>query len=72
MGIKFVILFYFFIFLTLNEFVNISILQPKEGASDDGANKSLNSYNNASIITTNSDCEEENVTQISNVVHKRT
>ncbi|CAJ1940157.1 unnamed protein product [Sphenostylis stenocarpa] len=39
-----------------------------EGSSEDGANKSLNSYN-ASIMTY-SDCEEENMPQTSNVVNK--
>ncbi|KAG5001681.1 hypothetical protein JHK82_022835 [Glycine max] len=57
-------------FVPFHLLASLTHLEPKEGASEDGANKSLNSYNNASIITTNSDCEEENVTQISNVVHK--
>ncbi|KAG4921351.1 hypothetical protein AAZX31_18G129500 [Glycine max] len=47
---------------------SLTHLEPKEGASEDGANKSLSSYNTSTM--TNSDCEEENVTQISDFVHK--
>jgi len=49
--------------------VNILILQPNEVSSEDGADKTLKSYS-ASIVTS-SDCEEENMTQISSVVNKR-
>jgi len=49
---------------------NNHILQPNEGSSEDGANKTLKSYNASRM--TYSDCEEENMPQISSVVNKRT
>lgn len=57
-------------FLTLNAFVIVSTLQPKEGSPEEDRNKTLNSYN-ASMMTY-SDCEEEDIIPMSNVVNKRT
>ncbi|RDX83769.1 Axial regulator YABBY 4, partial [Mucuna pruriens] len=55
-------------FVPFHLLASLTHVEPKEGNSEDGANKTLNNYN-ASIMTY-SDCEEENVTQMTNVVNK--
>ncbi|QCD82308.1 hypothetical protein DEO72_LG2g3082 [Vigna unguiculata] len=55
-------------FLPFHLLASLSHLEPNEGSSEDGADKTLKSYS-ASIVTS-SDCEEENMTQISSVVNK--
>lgn len=47
----------------------LTYLQPKESSQEEDANKCLNS-NSASMMTY-SDCEEDDVIPISNVVNKR-
>ncbi|TKY58662.1 Axial regulator YABBY 4 [Spatholobus suberectus] len=55
-------------FVPFHLLASLTHVEPKEGSSEDGANKTLNSYN--APITIYSDCEEENVTQMNNVVNK--
>ncbi|XP_027920853.1 axial regulator YABBY 4-like [Vigna unguiculata] len=55
-------------FLPFHLLASLSHLEPNEVSSEDGADKTLKSYS-ASIVTS-SDCEEENMTQISSVVNK--
>ncbi|KAK7361810.1 hypothetical protein VNO77_03894 [Canavalia gladiata] len=58
-------------FIPFHLLASLSHLQPKEGCSEEGANKTLNLNNHNAFITSYSDGEEESVTQmITNVVNK--
>ncbi|XP_029124784.1 axial regulator YABBY 4 isoform X2 [Cajanus cajan] len=52
-------------FFPFHLLASVTHVEPKRGSSEDGANMTLNSYD-ASIMT-HPDCEEENVTQMTNV-----
>ncbi|KAE9613371.1 putative transcription factor C2C2-YABBY family [Lupinus albus] len=56
-------------FVPLHLLASLSHLEPKEASPEEDINKTLNSYN-ASMMTY-SDCEEEDVIPINNVVNKR-
>lgn len=47
-------------------------VQPKEGSPEEEANKTLDSHNHNASMMTYSDCEEDDVIPMSNVVNKRT
>ncbi|KAK7317630.1 hypothetical protein RJT34_02027 [Clitoria ternatea] len=57
-------------FLPFHLLASLTHLEPKEGSSEEGANTTLNSHNASSMKNYYSDCEEEIVTQITNVVNK--
>ncbi|KAK7252383.1 hypothetical protein RIF29_36285 [Crotalaria pallida] len=57
-------------FVPIHLLASLSHLEPKEGSPEEDTNKTLNNYNNASMMSTHSDYEEEDVIPMNNVVNK--
>nr|XP_007153748.1 hypothetical protein PHAVU_003G061800g [Phaseolus vulgaris]ESW25742.1 hypothetical protein PHAVU_003G061800g [Phaseolus vulgaris] len=55
-------------FVPFHLLASLTHLEPSKGSSEDGANKTLKSYNASRMNY--SDCEEQNMPQLSNVVNK--